>query len=211
MGRVELNVSLSAAMAVLTGMMAQAMITIGPIPYTMQNFAFVLAGLILEPKYAFLSQVLYLALIGLGLPFASGFRGGLAMLVGYTAGYLWGFPIASFLISSSSRAYLRGRSLASATRRDMFVLWLLSAASTIPVYLLGFLVFFYYAAPGTSLFSWSTRATAFLGLHTDSPLLLIFLSTVLIFIPEDLLVDHVLALMASKVMARLLLARGAMR
>ena len=209
MGRVELNISLSAAMAVLTGITAQAMIMVGPIPYTMQNFAFVLAGLILEPKYAFLSQILYLALIGLGLPFASGFRGGLAVLAGYTAGYLWGFPIASLLMSISSRAYLRGKSLASVTGREMFVLWLLSAASAIPVYLLGFLVFFYYAAPGTPLFSWSARATTFFGLHTDSPILLIFLSTVLIFIPEDFLVDHVLALMASKLMAKLLSARGA--
>jgi len=55
----------------------------------MQNFALVSAGLILEPKYALISQLIYLSLIAVGMPLSAGFRGDPTVLFGYTAGYLW--------------------------------------------------------------------------------------------------------------------------
>jgi len=46
---------LASNMAIVTGLSAQLYVYIGPIPYTMQNFGIVLSGLLLKPKYAFLS------------------------------------------------------------------------------------------------------------------------------------------------------------
>jgi len=64
-----------------------------PVPVTGQTFAVLLAGLVLGARRGFLSQALYLAGGAAGLPvFAAG------SLMGPTAGYLWSFPLAAFLV-----------------------------------------------------------------------------------------------------------------
>jgi biotin transport system substrate-specific component len=85
-------------LAVVTAILAQLSIRVGPVPYTMQNAGLILSGLLLPPGWALTSQLLYLAMIALGAPAAAGFRGGLGVLLGPTGGYLAGFPIASVLI-----------------------------------------------------------------------------------------------------------------
>ena len=79
---------LASMMAVVTGLSAQLYIYLGPVPYTMQNFGVILSGLLLSPRYALLSQLLYLALVAAGAPLAAGMRGGLPVVAGPTAGYL---------------------------------------------------------------------------------------------------------------------------
>jgi len=64
-----------------------------PVPITGQTFAVLLAGAVLGARRAFLSQLGYLALGAAGLPV---FAGG--SLIGPTAGYLWSFPAAAFLL-----------------------------------------------------------------------------------------------------------------
>lgn len=64
-----------------------------PVPITGQTFAVLLAGGVLGARRGLLSQLGYLALGAAGLPvFAGGW------LVGPTAGYLWSFPAAAFLL-----------------------------------------------------------------------------------------------------------------
>jgi biotin transport system substrate-specific component len=82
---------------------------LGPIPYTFQNTGVVLAGLLLDPLYAFLSMALHTALIALGLPVAAGFRGGVHVVLGYTGGYIAGFTISAPLMSLLRRWYTRLR------------------------------------------------------------------------------------------------------
>lgn len=189
---------------------AQARFYLGPVPYTMQNLGVVLAGLLLPPLYALSSQLLYLLLIALGLPVAAGFRGGLNVLFGYTAGYLWGFPIASLLVSVVSRIYLKtvGRKLSSMCSRDIVVLWLLSSLATIPVYVLGYLVFLHYAIPGSRLYSWAEDVVKNMGLSLTDPLTVLFIASVLVFIPQDILMDHLMAVYVSRSIARILEFRG---
>lgn len=61
------------------------------IPFTMQTFAVFCTLLLLGGKYGTLSVAVYLLMGAVGLPVFSGFRGGIAHLLGPTGGYLFGF------------------------------------------------------------------------------------------------------------------------
>lgn len=69
-----------------------------PVPLTLGNFAVLLVGLLLGPRLAFAALVLYLAEGASGLPvFNPGGLGGVAQLLGPTAGYLFAYPFAAAL------------------------------------------------------------------------------------------------------------------
>ncbi len=197
---------LASFMAGLTAISAQLRFYLGPIPYTMQNYAVVLSGLILPPRYALLSQLLYLVLIALGLPFAANFSGGIGVLLGYTAGYLWGFPLSAYLTSILSRLYLKSRRarLSSLRLRNMVILLAITLIAFMPTYVLGFIVFTYYAIPGTKLYEWALMVAG----GISNRLILLFTVSVLIFIPQDLFMDHLLAIYSAKIIAKLLEVRG---
>lgn len=66
-----------------------------PVPFTLQVVFILLSGALLGPRWGALSQVLYLGVGALGAPvFAAG--GGVAYLLGPTAGYLWAAPLAAY-------------------------------------------------------------------------------------------------------------------
>ena len=68
-----------------------------PVPITLQTLMVMLTGATLGSRRGGLAMLLYLAEGAAGLPvFAEG--GGLLPLVGPTAGYLWSFPIAAFVV-----------------------------------------------------------------------------------------------------------------
>jgi len=90
---------LSALFAAVVAACSQISIPIGPVPFTLQVLAIFLASLILPPKYAFLSLLVYDLLGAVGVPVFAGFSGGLSKFVGPTGGYLLAFPIAAFLTS----------------------------------------------------------------------------------------------------------------
>lgn len=66
-------------------------IPIGEIPVTLAMFMVILTASVLEPIPSLVSIVLYLALGGVGLPVFSGGKGGFAVFLGPTGGYLWGY------------------------------------------------------------------------------------------------------------------------
>ena len=79
--------------ALLTALIAVgAFITIplGPVPFTLQTFAVLLAGMVLGPRLGALSVVAYLAL-GLVAPVYAGGASGVGALLGPTGGYLLAF------------------------------------------------------------------------------------------------------------------------
>jgi len=197
----HIKLVLAASTAALTAISAQIRFNLGPIPYTMQNFGVIFSGFLLGPIYGALSQVLYLALIAVGLPLASGFEGGLGVLFGPTAGYLWTFPVASFLAGIVRKAFWR-----EGNRIELFLMWLGSCVSFIPVYLAGFYVFYIFATGG-SLGEWCLSVAKAFGLSLD-PFWSVFFSSVLIFIPQDFFVDHVLAVLAFRYTAELIRERG---
>jgi biotin transport system substrate-specific component len=67
-----------------------------PVPITLQNFAVILIGMVLGPVAGFSAMVLYLAEGAMGLPvFSPHGLGGVAQLMGPTAGYLFAYPLAA--------------------------------------------------------------------------------------------------------------------
>ena len=75
-----------------------------PVPFTLQTFVTALAALMLPPRWAALSQIVYLLLGLLGAPvFANG--GGLEYVLRPTFGYLLLLPPAAALISYLHRRY----------------------------------------------------------------------------------------------------------
>ena len=85
---------------VLTSLGAFVRIPLGftPVPLTLQTFFVLLSGAILGPNLGLFSQAGYLLLGAAGLPIFSGAGSGLLYLFGPTAGYIWGFIIASFVV-----------------------------------------------------------------------------------------------------------------
>ena len=93
------NVLLVLAASLVTAAAAQLEIRLPwtPVTITGQTFAVLLAGAVLGPRRAFLSQALYLFEGACGLPFFSGGAGGALWLVGPSGGYLAAFPFAALV------------------------------------------------------------------------------------------------------------------
>lgn len=92
--------------AALIAVLAQISIPIGPVPFTLQNFAIGLIATVFRPREATLSVALYLLLGAIGLPVFAGGGAGFHILIGPSAGYLWFdllyAAITSYLIHSKS-------------------------------------------------------------------------------------------------------------
>lgn len=104
-----LKVAAVVGASLLIALAAQVAIPVpfSPVPLTLQPLAVLLIGALLGPVAGAAAASLYL-LEGLaGLPvFAQG-RGGIAVLVGPTAGYLYAFPAAAFVAGLARGSILR--------------------------------------------------------------------------------------------------------
>lgn len=75
-----------------------------PVPMTLQPFAVLLLGLLLEPTAAFAALALYLVEGASGLPvFTPQGPGGILQLMGLTGGYLMSYPFVAALVSFAYR------------------------------------------------------------------------------------------------------------
>jgi biotin transport system substrate-specific component len=79
----------------------------GAVPVTLQTLGITLAAAVLGPWRGAAAVLVYLGLIAVGLPVASGFRGGLALFAGPTGGFLVGFVPMAVVIGFLARAVLR--------------------------------------------------------------------------------------------------------
>lgn len=88
--------------SLLTALSAQIAIPLpfSPVPITGQTFAVLLVGTLLGSRRGALAMLVYLGEGLLGLPVFAGGKGGPAVFMGPTAGYLWGFVAAAFLVGS---------------------------------------------------------------------------------------------------------------
>ena len=69
-----------------------------PVPLTLGNFAVLLVALTLGSRRGFAAAALYLGYGAMGLPvFSPAGPGGIAQLLGPTAGYLWAYPVVAFV------------------------------------------------------------------------------------------------------------------
>jgi biotin transport system substrate-specific component len=88
--------SLFAALVVVFGYFS---IPLGftPVPITLQTLAVMLAGALLGARYGFFSMMIIVVLTAIGFPLLQG-KGGLAVFLGPTGGYVVMWPIAALLI-----------------------------------------------------------------------------------------------------------------
>lgn len=102
------KVLLAFGFSILTGVAAQVRIPLPftPVPVTGQTFVVLLAPFLIG-HWSILSQTIYVVLGTIGLPWFTGWSGGLNIIFGPTGGYLTGFVLASvFLSSHRGRSYL---------------------------------------------------------------------------------------------------------
>src|SRR3989454_6113900 len=91
------QVGLVIGFSLLTALSAQVVIPVGPIPITGQTFAVLLTGALLGSRLGAITMIAYLIEGASGLPFFSGWTGGILHLMGPTGGYLIAFPAAAFI------------------------------------------------------------------------------------------------------------------
>lgn len=74
-----------------------------PVSFTMQTFAVFLTLGLLGGKWGSISILIYLLLGAVGLPVFTGFRGGIASLIGPTGGFLLGFLVTAQIYRALER------------------------------------------------------------------------------------------------------------
>ncbi len=89
-------IALFAALIAVLGLIPKIALPFG-VPITAQSLGVMLCGTVLGAKRGALAALLFVGLVALGLPLLAGGRGGLALFVSPTAGFLIGFPIAAFV------------------------------------------------------------------------------------------------------------------
>ena len=92
-------------LAALTAASALITIPIGEVPVILYNFFILMMGLLLGSRWGAASIAVYLLAGGLGLPVFAGGKGGIAILLGPTGGYLIGFLPAVFIIGFISEKF----------------------------------------------------------------------------------------------------------
>jgi len=80
------------------GALARIYTPFTPVPFTLQTFFVLLSGVMLGRYWGGLSQVLYIAIGFVGVPWFAGATGGVDIVFGATGGYLLGFVLAALLI-----------------------------------------------------------------------------------------------------------------
>lgn len=90
--------ALFAALIAVLGLIPPLPLGFIPVPITAQTLGVMLAGCFLGKRMGVLSLVVFIILIAIGLPVLTGGRGGLAILVGPSAGYIFSWPVAAGLI-----------------------------------------------------------------------------------------------------------------
>lgn len=117
--RYELSVPeklvLAIGIAGLTGLLAQTRIPLpwSPVPVTGQTFAVLLAGVLLGRWWGGISLAIYAGLGAAGLPWFSGWSGGLGYLAGPTGGYVIGFILAALFLGHFTDTHIRSRGFLS--------------------------------------------------------------------------------------------------
>ena len=76
-----------------------------PVPITAQSMGPMLAGAIIGRRRGAASQLLFLALVAIGLPLLAGGRGGLSVFTGPSVGYIVGFPVAAWVVGWLTEKY----------------------------------------------------------------------------------------------------------
>jgi len=160
-----------------------------PVPLTLQTLVVMLAGLIIGPRAAGLSVLLYVVLAAIGFPVLPGARGGLAVLLGPTGGFLLGMIPGAMVTGWLARSSLFGGTLApSAIQTNNQTngrAWVAIARNTLAALVGGVAVVYLIGVPWLSVVTGMTLIKA--------------INVIVVFLPGDLIKAVVAAFLAQRV------------
>lgn len=99
--------ALFAAIIVALGLLPPISLGIIPVPITAQSLGVMMAGVVLGGRRGAIAVMIVVLLVAIGLPVLSGGRGGLAVFVAPTAGFLIGWIFAAFVTGYLSEKLVR--------------------------------------------------------------------------------------------------------
>ena len=99
-------IALFAAVIAVFGLIPKIDLPFG-VPITLQSLGIMLVGCLLGPKRAFYTVGLFLVALALGLPLLSGGRGGAAVFVAPSAGFLLGWLLGAVVCGVSMRQFMK--------------------------------------------------------------------------------------------------------
>lgn len=99
--------ALFTAIIIVLGLIPPVPLAFLPVPITAQSMGVMLAGCIIGATRGALAYVLLVVLVAVGLPVLSGGRGGLAVLTGPTAGYIFGWIVGTFVTGILAQQFVR--------------------------------------------------------------------------------------------------------
>lgn len=97
----------TAFFAALTAVGAFLALPVEPVPFSLQTFFVLMAGVVLGPRFGALSQAVY-TLLGLVAPVYAGGASGPGVLFGPRGGYIFGFIAAALVVGVLSRGAAGG-------------------------------------------------------------------------------------------------------
>ncbi len=137
------KILISFLFTILIALSSKISVPFYPVPMTMQTFIVLLCGVILGPKFGFITLSLYFFEGAIGLPVFQGTpeKGlGITYLMGPTGGYLIGFIISAFLagllLSKKTRFNRRFLIKRNKSENLVFIFIKLSIA-LVPIYIFG--------------------------------------------------------------------------
>jgi biotin transport system substrate-specific component len=98
-------ISLFAAIVAALAVFPPITLPVAGVPITAQSLGVMLAGGVLGAVRGGLALTLFLALVAVGLPLLSGGRGGFAVFLGPSGGFLFGWIVAAFAIGSLTERF----------------------------------------------------------------------------------------------------------
>lgn len=105
-------IALFAAIIAVLGLIPPVPVPVITVPITAQTLGVMLAGSVLGARRGALAVLTFLVVVAAGMPLLSGGRGGLAVFVSPSAGYLYSWPLAAFVIGALTQLTWRRYNLA---------------------------------------------------------------------------------------------------
>lgn len=107
----------------VTCVLAMIAVPIGPVPITLATVGPYLSGGLLGAKLGALSQLLYLFLVFVGLPFTASLKSGLPVFLGATGGYLIGYVFMAMVVGFFYRVLKLSSSNPSNFKKFVFMMF----------------------------------------------------------------------------------------
>lgn len=105
------KIVLAFGIAAVTGLAAQIKVPLPwtPVPITAQTFIVLIAAVLLGKWWGGVSQLIYVGMGAIGIPWFNGWSGGYIVLTGPTGGYLCGFILAALFLGHLTDKYIKVR------------------------------------------------------------------------------------------------------